>query len=481
MNFHRINKHLILTPKLLYFFINAQYYTFYNFRSIFLQQGLNIRKGTYGLIVGGAQLITFFTNMLIAFATDKTQKPKLAITLCLIGSAVVFQLFYFNYAIFGSPIVMYSLLFLLFTTLMSSVQPILDKLMLDYLKNYLEVPQTLYGKQRLWGTLSYAITNFIIEAVLYRTGEKNPDFKSLGFFEILFASIAIPLVFFLAPADRPGPAATREPPRISKLIRQKEYMFFMAVILLNGITRGTMTNYLTLYYKHGLKLESAAPPSYIPGFLKWAFYPFYKSPVATCSSFGIVLEIVVLFASKSILRKGGLHWPLLLSQILQAFRFIGYLSINEKTAFKLELACCIELLKGMNFGLTHISGVQLATRLVPPELKATSQTFYAGTFIGLGAFIGSLTGVTLDTKESSHFTALFVINLVICLASILMIFVKYGLIDGKLGSNREVIAEERERPPLPPKAAPPPKDVPLPKGRDIPGDREFSQEASQEA
>lgn len=443
MVYKNLNHTLLLTPKLLYVFINAQYYTFYGLRAIFLTKKLGLGEDAYSWIVGITQLVTFFTNMLIAFVADKSQKPKLIVIGCMFAAASVFQMFYFDTLTLNS-VFMYGLIFLLFTTLMSSVQPIFDRIMLDYLKNDLQLPQTLYGRQRLWGTLSYALTNFIVEAALYRKGEDNLDFGSMAVLELGFAAIAIPMLFYLTPRDRPRALGPRESPKIHRLLKEKEYLFFLSVILLNGISRGAMTHYLSLYYKNSLKLETASkPPAYVPGFLFWAAFPFYKNPIATCSFFGIVLEVAILFISKPLLRNVGLHWPLLLSQFAQCFRFLAYMAISSKTPFKLEVACSIELLKGLNFGLTHISGVQLATRLVPAELKATSQTVYAGTFIGLGAFIGALLGSIFKPSSSRGFVPFFTFNLVCSLLSIVLISVKYGLVDGKLGRNREIIEEER--------------------------------------
>jgi MFS_1 like family len=443
--YDKVNREILLAPKLFYAIVSAQHYTFYNIRPVFFKNFLNTPTVAYGILMGATQLVTFFTNMGIALGADRSQKPKTFMIGCLFGAALVFQCFYAG-NITGNSIIVYGLLFLLFTTLMSPVQPILDRIVLDYLKNDLGVPQTLYGRQRLWGTLSYSINNFIVEGLIYSKGESSPNFAWIGVLEILFASLAIPTIYFLLPADRPRAAASRESPQILTLLRHREYLYFLTVILLNGITRGSMTHYLNLYYKNILKLESASePPAYVPWMLSWMAYPFYKSPMATCSFFGIGLEVLILFISDRVLNTLGLHWPLLLSQVAQCVRFLGYMSIGEATPFKLELACSIELMKGLNFGLTHISGVQLATRLVPPELKATSQTIYAGTFVGLGAFIGALLGAVFKAESPKGFRGVFGINMACSVLATSLMLVKYGVLDGKLGRNREIPSREQER------------------------------------
>ena len=175
------------------------------------------------------------------------------------------------------------------------------------------------------------------------------------------------------------------------------------------------------------------------------------SRVSTLTFFGTAFEIIVMFVSDGIINRMGLFWPLLLAQLFSLVRFFAYYYINPNSAHVYIYSCIIELIKGMYFGLAHISAVQIATRLVPANFKATSQMIYQGTFTALGTLVsGWLFGTMFNTAEltgkdesskGNTFKSLFLLNAFICFVTILIYFYKYGIKDRVLFSKE---AEERK-------------------------------------
>ncbi|KAI5193215.1 hypothetical protein NEMIN01_2415 [Nematocida minor] len=442
MVYKQLNSMLFLTPKLLYVAVNVEYFLFYNLRQTFLtSRGIKDGQQTITLIV--MLLSTFVSNMGIAYLADKLQRPKLILILCLLSSSVLFQ-----FLLLPIPSIFCSVVFILYSMLILSTLPLLDRLVLDYLQKVLEAPASLYGRQRMFGTLTYCMINYVVESLVFTRGTKDSkvgNYNNLSLLYIICAVIAGGLVYLLAPGDRVRrvtSSSSRNPPQFTKVLKNPAYMFFLLIILMNGVTRGVMSMYLSSYYKNILNFNDFKPPSSLPTYLQWALDVFYANPMSTCSTFGIILEIMIFFSSEWLLGVFGLYWSFLFSQMAQGLRFFLYTFITETDPYRFEKCCAIEFLKGVNFGLTHLSGVQLAVLLVPSNLKSTSQMIYAGTFVCLGTVAGVIAGhfLKIDTYEGVQ--RIFNGCALLSLAAIGLIILKYGFIDGKLwGRNAREIPE----------------------------------------
>lgn len=448
MVYKKLNSALYLTPKLMYIAVNLEYFIFYGFRHPFFVEK-KIDENTISLTFAIMQFVTFFSNMGVAYYTDKIQRPKGVLIGCLLAAAATFQLLFLP-----MPTYLCCMSFILYSTFILSTVPLLDRIVLEYLQRR-NAPASLYGRQRMFGTFTYLVTNYISETLVYQSGEKKPDgknkenFGNLQMFYLVAAAITSGTVLFLAPKD--GSAAeraqAREPPQISKVLKNKAYLFFLLIILLNGITRGVLTVYLSSYYLKILKLESLEVPSSVPGSLTWLAKMFYDHPVSTCSAFGVILEITIFFCANRLVKIFGLYWTFLISQVAQCIRFLSYAMLPVDYPYRFEVACMLELLKGVNFGLTHLSGVQLAVLLVPSNLKSTSQMIYAGTFVCLGGMVGSLMGMYCKITSESGALNMFLGGAALSALAVLLIIGKYGFIDHKLwGAHRAANEEPASRP-----------------------------------
>jgi len=426
--YKNLNSALYLTPKLLYIVVNMEYFAFYSFRHPFL---MSKKVSSTMIVVTFAlmQFITFFSNIGMALLADNIQRPKAVLVACLILAACSFQLMFLP-----GPAILCCAYFILYSTFIYSTVPLLDRIILDYLQRK-NAPSSLYGKQRMFGTFTYFVTNYITEALVYSSAATDEEnFGRLQPLYVFYAILAAGLVFLLAPVDRvrATTAQERDPPQIGRVLKNKAYLFFLFIILLNGVTRGMMTVFLTSYYKKILNFNDLSVPSSVPKYVQPLVSVFYKNPVSTCNTFGVILEIAIFFMSQPLLRTFGLYWAFLISQVAQCARFLFYSKLSPSYAYRFEAACGIELLKGVNFGFTHLSAVQLAVLLVPSNLKTTSQMIYAGTFVCLGGMFGSLIGFLykIDTADGSY--SMFISGAALSLIAVLLIVVKYGVVDRRL-------------------------------------------------
>lgn len=432
MVYKHLNSVLYLTPKLLYVAVNTEYFLFYNLRQPFLTS-IGIIEGKQSITLILMLLSTFISNMGIAYLADKLQKPKGILMFSLVISAFLFQLL-----LLPINTVARSAIFIVYSMFILSTLPLLDRIVLEYLQKVLEAPASLYGRQRMFGTLTYSVINYFVESLVFPRGTKDSkvgNYSRLSLPFVLCAGVASGLVYLLAPPDRVRrrSAETRaNPPQFSKVLLNPAYMFFLLIILMNGVTRGVMSMYLSSYYKNILNFNDFKAPSSLPVYLRWIVDIFYANPMSTCNTFGIILEILLFFSSAWILGIFGLYWLFLFSQIAQGLRFYLYTFITETDPWRFEKSCLIELLKGVNFGLTHLSGVQLAVLLVPSNLKSTSQMIYAGTFLCLGTVAGVTAGYYLKIDTYNGVQKVFNGCALLSLLAIGLIIVKYGFIDGKL-------------------------------------------------
>ncbi|KAM0674641.1 hypothetical protein GVAV_001828 [Gurleya vavrai] len=451
----RLNSEYLLSIKALYFFINLQFYTLHQFRGNFATDYFQISKQSYGTFLGILLFVTFFTNILIATGNDKFNRQRFCLISLLCISSFFFQLFYVDSYIklFAGMFWINLLLYLMFNT---SIPPLLDKITLEYLNRSPNASPRTYGRQRLFGTMGYLLANFLVEAsISSKTGgtaagkKKEYNFSGLKYYQIITTIIAASLSFFFIKASDTVQRRNDILRSWKDLIKNNAYMFFILIILLNGITRASMTMYLTIYLTDIVKLKGYSLPEGWPSFLKSTVNLINGNPLATAAFFGVILELVILYNASFITGKFGLYWPLLFAQLFQLLRFMLYFSLNHDSSHAFAFVCIFELNKGLNFGLTHICAVQIATMLCPPHLKTTSQMIYSGTFTGLASALAGFIFGTIFSKEKiqakdinvsdkiGSFRLFYIYNIIINIVSIALFVFKYGIVDKVLTFNRQ--------------------------------------------
>lgn len=443
----RVNKKYLISSKVLYLVMSMQFYVLHQFRSLFAKEVFDIKDSEIGLTMGFIYFVTFFTNLAIAAFNDRFNRPKSLLIFLILSSALSFRLFYIEYFVkIGKP----TLIVVMFLYMMTNtpIMSILDKITLEYLSGIEGIGPRTYGRQRMFGTIGYLIMNLAVEILIK---PKDPsakyNFGILKAFHIVTTSISVITAFCLIKSNSNVNTAQGIRKGFMGLLKNFHYMFFITIILLNGICRASMTNYLSVFFKNYLILKPCNIES-LPSPIKYPLSIFNKNPLFTCSSMGVFLEIIIFFFSEKITFFLGLYWPLLLSQVAALLRFIAYYYLRPVNSHTFAFSCLIELLKGLNFGFTHIVGVQLASILCPIEIKATSQMFYNGTFVGLASMLSGIIfsqifkDVTMDSNKISSaekdavYSKFYITNIILTLVSIVAFLIKYGFIDGVLFSKK---------------------------------------------
>lgn len=465
--FQKLEVNYLIAPKILYFMTNLQYYTIHQFRPAFAREKFLVSQSQYGRFTGIIMFITFFTNILIGGVSDKTKKPKAVLMFLTMITGAIFMGFYFN-PLMSISIYMFWGFMLLYLAFNNPKQPLLDKIMLDYLSDLPSVGPQVYGKQRLWGTVAYGAATYLCEWCLVEGSGKNKqyNFNNLIYYNLITTALSALVVSFLI-KGKSNPAQSQdseeklqenEPQDLQQnqetnsspikdylnLLADKEYLFFILIIFSNAVTRSAMSIYLTIYHREVLNVQPYDLPDSWPGWFKGLLGIFNEKPITTITFFGIAFEVIVMFISAGIIDKLGLFLPLLLAQLFSLIRFAAYYVLSEDSKHVYGYSCIFEFIKGIYFGLAHISAVQIATKLAPPNLKATSQMIYQGTFTALGSLVsGVVFSLLFDAKlkgdneenKGDVFRTLFLTNGVVSCATILLYIYKYGIKDKVLFSR----------------------------------------------
>lgn len=467
MNFLRkIEEKYLISPKILYLFVNLQYYKLHQFRPYLAREKFKVSPGDLGTFSGAIMFISFFTNILFGNISDKFRCHKsMLIVLTIITTAFVFLLFIPGLdKIKGFNLPFWSIL-LLYLCFNNPIQPLLDKIIIDYLSETPSIDPKLYGKQRMWGTLAYGMATYIVEWMLLEGRKEKYNYNNLLYYALITTVISLACIIPLVKSKKNSDTLSKpikgdisqdelesriaRNSNISEILLNWEYMFFIGIIFFNAVTRSGMSHYMSIFQREVLHLKPYNLPSSWPNWLKDLVGIINNRPVSTLTIFGITFEMLFMFCSGSILKKFGLFLPLLAAQLVALSRFIAYYVIDYKSDHVYAYSCLFELVKGSYFGLAHMSAIQIATKLAPPYLRATSQMVYQGTFNALGAlFSGYFFGRMFNSKLKAGndclddaFRNFFILNAAIASLTILAYVYKYGIKD-RVFFNRE--AEERK-------------------------------------
>ncbi|OQS53476.1 hypothetical protein EHP00_624 [Ecytonucleospora hepatopenaei] len=447
------NKFLFV-PKILQLVICLQYYTLHNLRHLFAIDKFNIPIKQYGEFNAYIQCVTFFSNIAIGSFADRTGKHKKILIGLIMMTCGILSIFYIS-NILPFNAVMFWIVLYVYQTFNLPKQPLLDKIIYSYLEEKPDCSVKDYGKQRAWGTVAYMAATFLVE-MMVKSHVKNKtvyNWNNLFLYCAIFTALSVGSLVFLV-HTKESVKNTQKTTGYVQLLKNKEYSFFIFIMFLNAITRQAMSNYLGCFQARILQIKPYNLPSSWPKWWSSIVNIFNKNYISTFTVFGTFFEIMSMFFSGGIIRRFGYFLPLLFAQIISLVRFYAYYTLDKKGKHVFLWSCLIELIKGIYFGLAYISAFQIAARLAPSYLSATSQMIFQGVFNALGSLVSGkafslIFGDTLKGKsdkaasksEIKAFENLFLVNIIIMSITILIFVIKYGVIDGVLTSREK---EERK-------------------------------------
>jgi PPP family 3-phenylpropionic acid transporter len=339
----------LLFPKAAYFLFYGAMASLAPFLPLYYEQlGLSGRQ--IGLLAGMPPLVMLFSASLFGGVADATQQHKRLLNLAIMMVAVaVLGISMASGFLWLIPVV------LLFAFFLAPIMPLVDRTVLALLGER----KNQYGKQRLWGALGWGIAALVAGLLVEQGGLRWAFYSFLVFWVILLVAS------FRLPVSRSS-IGNQFWRGLSQLLKNRQWVVFLAVIFISGAGMSIMSNYLFLY------LNELGASRSLMGF---------SLSVATIS------ELVVMFFSDRLLERWGAKKLLILALVIFILRAFAYAFSGTPM-----LALFIQLLHGPSFAAMWVAGVTQADRMAPPGLGATTQGIFSGVTMGLGSAFGAMTG-----------------------------------------------------------------------------------------
>ena len=341
-----------LTPSAFYFLYFAAVSCLMPFLALFYQS-LGLTGGQIGLLIGISPLITLVAASFWTGLADRTRHHKLVMTGLIAGTVAAALLILQMDAFFWLLLVVS-----VFSFLLAPVVSLSDSATMSMLGEN----RHRYGRVRLWGTIGWGVVAPVAGLVIQRT---SLDWAFYLFAIFMSATLIVSLWYTFPRDSHIVPYA--EGMRI--LLRNRRWMFFLAMVFLCGIGTSTVSSYLFIFMDD---LQAS------------------KTLMGIALTLASVSELPVMFFANRLLRRFNPHGVLLLAMVTVAVRVLLY--SFSSAAWQVLL---IQLLHGLTFPVIWVAGVSYADQIAPPGLKASAQGMFGGALLGFGAAVGSLLGGVL--------------------------------------------------------------------------------------
>ena len=447
MSFKRFIDDYLIVPKALYFFMNLAFYSCYTFRPKYLLQVQGIETKDYALVAAVLSLVSFFAAYFWSYLSDRLGKPKQILLATTVLSAIIFQFLAIKFPN-DLRMVLATLISGVYIFLVSGFIPLLDALVMNMLTVMPNASRELYGRQRMWGTIAYAVISSAVGTFkeLYPAVNIFVAVLSAVFVVFIFICLRDPSLYIIpkkkpdveskvksADSKTPAPAdvQVKQKSGMISLLTNSNFLFLLLVVFMNGLARATMTHFVEPIQRNVFK----TPPA-ITG---------------ASSATGVSLEIVVFFFGRSLLRIFGVRRMLLIAQTAMVARISCYAFLPQDFAGAQYAPLYYELFKGLSFGFMQTASVTWVTEIASQELKATAQALYSGVFSGLAAFVAGLIGYAFQNMGATKFDtdkekkddeikrSIFMLQVTayVSMAALVMFFVKYIVIEEWLTSKKK--------------------------------------------
>lgn len=318
-----------------------------------------------GAIMSLTAVISIISPPIWGYVSDHTRSINAVMIACVSATAVLVFALPFIKAVWLMVIAMS---FIAFTD--SPNAPLLDSFIMQ---NMHRLSHTNYGGIRLWGSIGYAITAYLLGIFI--------DIYGTGIMFIAYGVFAILVIKMLS--SLPDPSAVA----VKSSAKDSQGRHHYALLLKNP--------YFLSFLVFGSLL-------FTPHKASFTFLPQLLSSVGgTNAQLGMAWfisaasEAPILFLGQ---RLSARYKPLHLI-LLSSIFFIARLAIYALT-YAPWLVIANQIFQGLSFGLFLTGTVYYINEMAPEGLKATAQTIATASYMGVSGILGSyLGGIIIDRYE----------------------------------------------------------------------------------
>jgi hypothetical protein len=290
-----------------------------------------------------------------------------------------------------------------------------------YLSQDSQHSKDLFGRQRLWGCVGQSAVGLVSAFTIERFG-------FTGMFVILLVSCVIfttSILIFLSMKFKTVPVEATvqviEPASLEskvhdandvsanssrspfiRLVTHSKFMILLLLVLVGGVTRGIVGNYLQQYLER--------------------YYLVDPVDYASYTASRLLTEIGAFFIGKPLLEMFGAEALLMFGIIAGMLRVGSYGFMPMKPSWRIGIPF-IELLKGLNAAFIVVGGTRIAHDIAPPGAEATAQGFFSGIHGNLSnAFSGLFGSLVISILKDGRLALrhMFQVSTLITLGSCLI-------------------------------------------------------------
>lgn len=236
--------------------------------------------------------------------------------------------------------------------------------------SYLGKHHHLYGKARLWGSISWAVVGWAIGWIIQQFGSA-PAYAGFVIFMLITVWLALKL---------PEPEMVKEVPywlNLGRIIRDQRWIAFLAGSSLLGLAFTFLVAYIYLFLK-SLGADT--------------------SLIGLSAAANSILEIPIFLSTGTFLRKTAPQKLILSSFIILIIRLLLTARLVNPV-----WGIAVNLMNGIFFPLYWTGSVNYARHLSPHGMQASGQALFAASFFGVGGIAGAILGGWLYSAFGAPF------------------------------------------------------------------------------
>ena len=312
----------------------------------------------------------------VASLADRTRRRVFILQIALLSTGVITYLLQFPKGFAGIAVLMFCMA--VFTSSTMTVSDSLISRMAQ--RNHIN-----YGGMRLWGSFGFAVAALAFGAIWQATGFK-PMFS-------VYAFLFIPLALIAASLEE-GPSVPRtEHKPVTHLLRDLSIAFLFTATFLAGISNSLFMTFGSIYAR------SVGAGDLLIGML---------------IAFGALAELPMMFFSDRIGQRMGRSYTVILSYLLMAAAYAGYILIPNPNVLPF-----FSILKGLGYGLWYPGTVRILIERTPAEWASTAQSLLGVAMFGLAPLVaGPLGGWIYDAVNPGATFGLAIITLLMGAATL---------------------------------------------------------------
>lgn len=426
-----LDRKYLLSPKLLYYCLASIYYAAQYFRVRFCRVYFGLSVSEAGYVVTAMALTGCVSAPLVGMIADRMGRHRTILILMCALAAVSLELLLVQMPTASLELGYIVAIFAAYGAFLGGILPLTDYQTLKLLSEKFGASSTLYGRQRMMGTVAFSLNSWLVGILVDRFG-----YGTLFYMAPILSVLSITVLLLFGYADEAGsrnappepktassPSPSRADQSSSALAPEPQasvwvfftsfhFVFFLFSVLITGCGRQVIQLYLESLIKDNLGLGASVTGASV----------IWSS----------ILSITCLFFGAEIVALLGVHPMLLLGMVAMGVR-VGLYVFVRPSPWAEWIVYSIEILNGISFGFTHLASVRFASQFAPRGLEATAQSIYLTFFMALPAVLCAFFGGRIYHQLGG--TELFRLTSLLILGASVIVAAKF-ILEGSLFRRR---------------------------------------------